>query len=519
MKTILDYHQQTKHHPQRYAKGPGYLDWENQPDPFRVYDTPFKQKLPYPTPLPEISFKALHQTNQQAPSPLTLEHLSTFFQLSLAISAWKSYMGERWSLRCNPSSGNLHPTESYIILPKIEDTPSGVYHYTAKHHALHLRRPFEDIEAKNDHPSGFFLALTTIHQRETWKYGERSFRYCHLNFGHALAAISYAAATQGWSATLLPTPGDKELEQSLGLTENKNWEREYPGPILWIGKAYQEKENKLENLLKNIKSAPLLGTCAPTTTQELRRWPVVEYAETATEKPPTQEHLITPEQPSPGHTEHLTEKPAAKIILQRRSAVNVDPQIRLSKKQFFAFLSPLNNASMPPWNSIPWRSRIHPIFFIHRINDLTPGLYILPTISKEFLEQEMDDQLLWHPEQDYPNLYLLKAGDFSNEAHFLSCQQEIAGRGVFAAGFLADFDNISTKPWDYRRLHWEAGMLGQQFYLLAESMGLNGTGIGCFYDDLFHELLGLKSERFQTIYHFTIGKALTDNRLTTLPAY
>ena len=32
----LTYHQQTKHHLDRYARSVGYLDWATQPDPFRI---------------------------------------------------------------------------------------------------------------------------------------------------------------------------------------------------------------------------------------------------------------------------------------------------------------------------------------------------------------------------------------------------------------------------------------------------------------------------------------------------
>jgi len=31
----------------------------------------------------------------------------------------KSARGERWALRCNPSSGNLHPTEGYAVVPPL----------------------------------------------------------------------------------------------------------------------------------------------------------------------------------------------------------------------------------------------------------------------------------------------------------------------------------------------------------------------------------------------------------------
>ena len=34
------------------------------------------------------------------------------------------------------------------------------------------------------------VALTSIHWREAWKYGERAFRYCQHDLGHAIAAVS-----------------------------------------------------------------------------------------------------------------------------------------------------------------------------------------------------------------------------------------------------------------------------------------------------------------------------------------
>ena len=38
IETAVAYHEQTKHHYNRFAPGPGYLDWASQPDPFRRYD-------------------------------------------------------------------------------------------------------------------------------------------------------------------------------------------------------------------------------------------------------------------------------------------------------------------------------------------------------------------------------------------------------------------------------------------------------------------------------------------------
>ena len=35
---VLAYHERSKHRLERYARGPGRLDWANQPDPFRTFE-------------------------------------------------------------------------------------------------------------------------------------------------------------------------------------------------------------------------------------------------------------------------------------------------------------------------------------------------------------------------------------------------------------------------------------------------------------------------------------------------
>ena len=75
--------------------------------------------------------------------------VSRLFLDSLALSAWKQYGGERWALRVNPSSGNLHPTEGYLICGPVSgltETPM-VAHYAPREHALEVRAtfPLDDV--------------------------------------------------------------------------------------------------------------------------------------------------------------------------------------------------------------------------------------------------------------------------------------------------------------------------------------------------------------------------------------
>ena len=103
----------------------------------------------------------------------------------------------------------------------------------------------------------------------------------------------------------------------------------------------------------------------------------------------------------------------------------------------------------------------------------------------------------------------------------VSCDQSIAGNGVFSLAMLAEFEPVLRRRGAafYRQLHWEAGVIGQVLYLESEAAGLRGTGMGCFLDNPTHRAFGIRDRMYQTLYHFTTGGGVEDERLTTLPAY
>src|SRR5205085_1099720 len=82
----------------------------------------------------------------EAPAqPFSAAAIGDVLRHALGLSAWKRLDKARWALRVNPSSGNLHPTEAYVIcgaLPGLADQPA-VYHYAADRHALELRCVFD----------------------------------------------------------------------------------------------------------------------------------------------------------------------------------------------------------------------------------------------------------------------------------------------------------------------------------------------------------------------------------------
>ena len=110
-------------------------------------------------------------------------------------------------------------------------------------------------------------------------------------------------------------------------------------------------------------------------------------------------------------------------------------------------------------------------------------------------------------------LFLLARGDCRRLAARLSCDQEIAADGFFSLGMIADFDASLDEfgPSFYRHLFWETGVVGQALYLAAEAAGARATGIGCFYDDPVHDVLGLARPRFSislSLHYRCAGRGL-----------
>jgi nitroreductase len=125
-----------------------------------------------------------------------------FCSSSLGPSAWKSYGAKRWALRRNPSSGNLHPTEGYLYAHVFPACPPGPSPSAGTMYSINA--PQSMIRTgRSVFRQRVLVGISSIHWREAWKYGMRSWRYCQHDCGHAIAAVSYAAAALGWQTRLV----------------------------------------------------------------------------------------------------------------------------------------------------------------------------------------------------------------------------------------------------------------------------------------------------------------------------
>jgi SagB-type dehydrogenase family enzyme len=479
------------------------------------------------------------------PVPLSVDSISLFFRYALSLTAWKRLQETTWSLRANPSSGNLHPTEGYALFPLLDGLHNrpGVYHYASKAHGLELRAEIDPsvwAALTAAFPEGSFLVgLSSILWREAWKYGERAFRYCQHDVGHALGTMRFAAATLGWKLRLLDRVGAAAVSQLLGLDREADYagaEREHPELVALIVREKWASDRGLclsKELVSQVAASRWYGTANMLSPEHGVDWPVIDHVavaatnlRTAADEEfsgfPSEEEIFG----APVRSGAFT---AEKVILGRRSAVSMDASTAIPAVTFFRMLArlvPTRDDRSMPWDALPWRPRIHLGLFVHRVNDLTPGLYVLARDPEkvEKLRQAMQPEFLWLHPPSCPRglpLYLLKEGDCRTLAASVSCGQDIAGDGAFSLAMLAEYMDslVSYGASFYRNLFWEAGLVGQVLYLEAEEAGIRSTGIGCYFDDPAHEVFGISPRDWQSFYHFTVGGPIEDRRLTTLPPY
>ncbi|XP_057979812.1 uncharacterized protein LOC131165778 [Malania oleifera] len=566
---VLKYHRQTKHSFTNYARGPRGLDWANQPNPFRRFTSaPLLPLLHFP-PESEVDNPSSAQNpplysslyhSLPPPKPISKSTISQLFYDSLALSAWKTTGYSQWSLRVNPSSGNLHPTEAYLIAPPIEsifDSPF-VAHYAPKEHSLEVRARIPPGFFPKFFPeNSFLIGISSIFWREAWKYGERAFRYCNHDVGHAIAAVAVAAAGLGWDVKILDGLGYKDLENLMGLGCYGEFkiplqpvkgnlpgiELEHPDCVLLlfpngVGKFDVNYED-LSLAISEFSKLEWKGV-PNSLSKEHVCWDIIYRTAEAVKKPttlsgrlsidPFQSSLLSSE----GSYKGLTVR---EVVRKRRSAVDMDGVHVMERATFYQILLhclPSGSRSgrkqgrqlALPFRALPWDSEVHAALFVHRVAGLQKGLYFLVRNDDHFdeLKKAMNHDFRWENPEGCPDdlpLYELARGDCRQLAKQLSCHQDIAGDGCFSLGMVAHFEPTlhNKSVWMYPRLFWETGVLGQVLYLEAHAVGISATGIGCYFDDPVHELLGLRGSDFQSLYHFTVGGPVVDKRIMSLPAY
>lgn len=511
LQKVFEYHETTKHSQQRYARSLGYMDWATQPNPFREYSVSENILLPLAL---EHNTPPYHLLNSELPCAPLLKDLSQLLQFAMGIAAYKVAGADSWAVRCNASSGNLHPSEAYLILPPVLEEQNGkstVCHYTPKEHALEKLAEFDTSFWQELPQNSFLVGLSSITWREVWKYRERAFRYTNLDVGHAWQALVVSAKMLGWNVTRLDSVNDADIATILGLTQKSRFqETELGDMLLVISPEPIQSSHVIDTLVEDV---PLVyNGIANRLSPSMQEWSIIPAIEEATSSKQIAQKRVTRNAFTPKPTQE-----SKAVVLGRRSIHVMDKESSwISKEQFHTILQSVHYSLDEKENSA------HLVLFVHRVEGYDSGLYILVRNQRDktLLQDAMQSEFVWM-QTECEELYLLTKSDLKIQSKAISCSQDIASDGAFSLGMLCNFsEQLQTYgAHRYKELYWECGAIGQQLYLEATSMGLSGTGIGCFLDDMMHSLLGLKTNQFQSLYHFTIGRGYVDSRIQTQAPY
>lgn len=213
---------------------------------------------------------------------------------------------------------------------------------------------------------------------------------------------------------------------------------------------------------------------------------------------------------------------------------------RISKEKFFQFIGRiLPKVSEVPWDCCQWQFVNAIGILVYRVDGIPAGKYMLFRHSNMLDQFKVTDfpqkpemlimiylqeltkskSYIWRkltPEEcayDFP-LYLLEEGSsFAKLAEEISCHQHLVNQASFClCMFVNVADFVQTDLTNYRRMHWECGILGQVCYNEATALQIKATGLGCFIDDLSQTAFGLDGSHFQPLYHFTAGVPERDMR-------
>ena len=460
--------------------------------------------LPADPPAPKIpALDVLREKSGSSVAQDGATWLSELLYYSAAISAAKRVpsTGYRYSLRVNPSSGNLHPTEFHFATRGLAGWEDGLYHYRPSSHMVELRARGDYVErvlsstgTREFRNAQIVFVLTTIAWREAWKYRSRAYRYCLHDMGHAWQSLALAARSMGAEAFALGHFADDGLAELLRLTDE--W------PLLVVPLHGERIPTEPHTTL----GTKWLGGVPNVLSREQVPYPLIEGVHASSKLVSPAEPLQVAEPPQIGSGEIKLAGDAAselsfgEVVRKRRSALDFRGGLQTIA---FEKLSTLLNAASRPFaadfeNDLTGAQEsryIQLYLYVHRVDQLVPGVY-----------------RYW---ADDGSLELVKPGDQRVMAAALSLGQELAGNACVAFSMIADLERAARVHGNrgYRYAHYEAGAMGQRLYVAAEAMGFQSTGIGAFFDDDVNRYLEIDRSQGQVIYHFACGYAVTDARL------
>jgi SagB-type dehydrogenase family enzyme len=512
-----NYHEATKHSYSSVRTNPHFLDFANQPLPFKIY--PALEPSRMPSEMRQTGVAALSAIAASVPVHTNiapdLEAIAQLLFLSAGITRQRKYSGGEIYFRAAACTGALYEVELYLICGDLANLQAGVYHFAPAEFGLRQLRAGDYrsvlVEATGGEPAIAHAPLTIVctctYWRNAWKYQARTYRHFGWDNGTLLANLLAVATSLGLPAKvvcgfvdatvnrLLDVDSQREVAFSLVALGHESGLSAQPAPpsptapqvladISPLGfETVPLSRDEIDYpLMREMHAASSLDSA-----EEVAAW------RRRTPLDPTRPTNLPPPagpavQLTPLSDAEMPRDPIEQVILRRGSSRQF-ARTPISLTQLSTMLDRATRG-IPADFLNPFGSQLNHLYLIvHAVEGLESGAYVF--------------------HRDRRVLECLRQGNFRDQAGYLGLEQQLPADAAVDIFFLADlrqiFDRFGNRG--YHAVQLEAGILGGKLYLAAYAQRLGATGL-TFYDDDVTRFFSPHAEGKSAIFLVAVGKSV-----------
>ena len=509
------YHDGTKHSYQSVRANPHYLDWENQPIPFKIYSKldpiPLRQQLSS-SGMPALTAIAdITAPGDESVRP-TSQGLAEILFLSAGVTRRRSYPGGEMLFRAAACTGALYHIDLYLACGDLDDLAAGVYHFSPHDFALRRLRQGDYravlARASGNEPSvvtaPVILVCVSTYWRNAWKYQARAYRHCYWDNGTILANLLAAASARQLPAQVVVGFVDAAVSELLGLDAK----REAPLSLVALGHATSDapvppptmEPLALETVLlsKTEVDYPAMRAMHEASSLESEEEVVAWRGEAPRNRGTRRdeggkEPRFLPLQPL--GDDEIPQDKIEEVVIRRGST----RQFARESITFAQLSTMLDRATrgIPADFLDPAESHNDLYLIIHAVDDIPAGAYVY--------------------RRNECALELFKEGDFRREAGNLGLGQEIPADCSVNIYFLTDLNHALERFGNrgYRAAQLEASILGGKLYLAAYAQRLGASGL-TFFDDEVTEFFSPHAAGKSVMFLLALGKSVKRKGLNVI---
>jgi len=495
------YHNKTKHSYWSVRSNPHFLDWANQPLPFKIY--PALELIPLPREFRDTGVPALRAISERVQRDHAVPDLHSLSQLlyfSAGVTRRRTIPNREIYFRAAACTGALYEIELCFACGPLPNLPAGLYHFAAGEYGLRrlragdVRRVLVDASAAEPSmaQAPVIVICTGTYWRNAWKYQTRTYRHFGWDNGTILANLLGMSTALGLPATVVSGFVDAEVNRLLDL----DTEREVTFSLVAVGHA----TDSLPALPESI--SPLELETIPLSRKEVD-YPVMRNIHTASSLRSAQdvahwrgENFVQTAQLSEAELIPLkpladSDLPADSIerVIQRRGSTRHFAREPIAFAQLSTILDHATRGIAADFLH-PFGAQLNDLYLIvNAVDDLPSGSYF------------------FHREQR--GLALLKQNDFRSKAGYLGLEQKLPADASVAVFFLADLEAILARFGNrgYRAVQLESGIIGGRLYLGAYALHLGATGL-TFYDDDVVSFFSPHAKGKNAVFLVALGKSV-----------